>query len=83
MRARLSSFGSIRNQAMGSDLFTDIGCDLASKKIVVVKSSQHFYASYSKVAKHVIYSAAPGSVTHDIVTLPYQRVRRPKWPLDR
>jgi microcystin degradation protein MlrC len=73
---------STRNQAMGTDLFTDIGCDLAAKKIVVVKSSQHFYASYSKIAKHVIYSAAPGSVTHDIKTLPYRRVRRPKWPLD-
>jgi microcystin degradation protein MlrC len=73
---------SIRNQAMGTDLFTGIGCDLAAKKIIVVKSSQHFYASYSKVAKHVVYSAAPGSVTHDIQTLPYKRIRRPKWPLD-
>ena len=73
---------SIRNQAMGTDLFTGMGCDLAAKKIIVVKSSQHFYASYSRVAKHVVYSAAPGSVTHDIKTLPYQRIRRPKWPLD-
>ena len=42
---------SLRNQAMGTDLFTGIGCDLAAKKIVVVKSSQHFHASYSKVAR--------------------------------
>jgi microcystin degradation protein MlrC len=71
-----------RNQAMGTDLFTQLGCDLAAKKIIVVKSSQHFHASYSKVARHVIYAGAPGAVTLDLSTLPYRRVRRPKWPLD-
>ncbi len=73
--------GSLRNQAMGTDLFTQLGCDLAAKKIVVVKSSQHFYASFSKVAQHVIYADAPGSVARDLNTLPFKKVRRPKWPL--
>ena len=67
---------------MGTDLFTQLGCDLASKKIIVVKSSQHFYASYSKVARHVIYVGAPGAVTLDLTTLPYTKIRRPKWPID-
>jgi microcystin degradation protein MlrC len=73
---------SVRNQAMGTDLFTDIGCDLAAKKIIVVKSSQHFHASYSKVARHVIYAAAPGAVTLDLRSLPYRKIKRPKWPID-
>lgn len=73
---------SLRNQAMGTDLFTGIGCDLSSKKVVVVKSSQHFHASYSKVASHIIYAAAPGAVTLDLRTLPYRKIRRPKWPID-
>jgi microcystin degradation protein MlrC len=73
---------SIRNQAMGTDLFTHLGVDLGAKKIIVVKSSQHFYASYSKVAKHVIYVGAPGAVTLDLKTLPYRKIRRPKWPID-
>jgi microcystin degradation protein MlrC len=72
---------TLRNQAMGTDLFTQLGCDLAAKKIIVVKSSQHFYASFSKVAKHVIYVGAPGAVTIDLDTLPYTKIRRPKWPL--
>ncbi|MEP7302674.1 MAG: M81 family metallopeptidase [Caldimonas sp.] len=72
---------SLRNQAMCTDLFSQLGVDLAAKKIIVVKSSQHFYASFSKVAKHVIYVGAPGVVTLDIETLPYRKVRRPKWPL--
>jgi microcystin degradation protein MlrC len=73
---------SLRNQAMGTDVFTNIGVDLAAKKIIVVKSSQHFYASFSKVAKKVIYAAAPGAVTVDLKTLPYKKIRRPKWPID-
>lgn len=72
---------TLRNQAMGTDMFTQLGCDLAAKKIIVVKSSQHFYASFSQVAQHVIYAGAPGSVTLDLSTLPYRKLRRPKWPL--
>jgi microcystin degradation protein MlrC len=67
---------------MGTDLFTGIGCELAGKKLVVVKSSQHFHASYSRIARHVIYAAAPGSVSFDLATLPYRRIRRPRWPID-
>jgi microcystin degradation protein MlrC len=73
---------TLRNQAMNVDVFTQLGCMLAAKKIVVVKSAQHFQASFSKVAKHVIYAAAPGVAAMDISSLPYRRVRRPKWPLD-
>ena len=72
---------SLRNQALGTDLFTQLGCDLGGKKIIVVKSSQHFYASYSKVAQKVIYVAAPGAVTSDLNAIPYRKIRRPKWPL--
>jgi microcystin degradation protein MlrC len=73
---------TIRNQAMGTDVFTQLGVDLAAKKIIVVKSSQHFYASFSKVARHVIYVGAPGAVTVDLKTLPYRKIRRPMWPID-
>lgn len=73
---------SVRNQAMNTDLFTQLGVDLAAMKIIVVKSSQHFYASFSKVAKQVIYVGAPGVLPMDIRTLPYRNIRRPKWPID-
>ena len=73
---------SLRNQAIGTDLFTNLGCEIADKKIIVVKSSQHFYASFSKLAKKVIYVGAPGSVTLDLRGLPYTKIRRPKWPID-
>ncbi|MGJ7565957.1 M81 family metallopeptidase [Variovorax sp. GB1R11] len=73
---------TLRNQAMDTDVFTQLGCNLAAKKTIVVKSSQHFYASFSKVAKHVIYVGAPGTMTSDLAMLPYRKARLPKWPLD-
>ena len=73
---------SNRNQAMNIDLFTQLGCDVTKKKIVVVKSAQHFYASFSTIAKQVIYVGGKGVATPDWKTLVYKKIRRPKWPLD-
>ena len=73
---------SVRGQAMGTDLFTAHGVDLASKRLVVVKSSQHFHAAYGPIAKAVFYIAGPGAIAFDFPALPYSKVRRPKWPLD-
>ena len=72
---------SIRMQAMGTDMFTQLGCDLANKHIIVVKSSQHFYAHFSRIAKRVIYAGAPGTVARDLNTLKYHKIKLPKWPL--
>ncbi len=72
---------SRRLQPMGTDLFTGLGCDLASKRIIVVKSSQHFHAHFSRIAGRVIYAEAPGTMTQALDTLTYRRIKRPKWPL--
>ena len=73
---------STRTQAFGRDLFTQFGIDLAAKKLIVVKSSQHFHAAFAPIAKAVLYLAAPGVLTADIASLPYRRIQRPIWPLD-
>ncbi|MGV2861866.1 M81 family metallopeptidase [Achromobacter sp. AGC39] len=72
---------SVRNQAINMDLFTQLGCDLSAFKIVVVKSAQHFHASFSKVARHIIYVGGKGVATPDWKTLTYRNIRLPKWPL--
>lgn len=73
---------SRRSQAMGTDVFTQLGCDLPSRRLVVVKSSQHFRAAFAPLAVQVLYASAPGSVTADLRQLPYLKSRRPKWPID-
>ncbi|MGY2492295.1 M81 family metallopeptidase [Cupriavidus sp. CP313] len=72
---------SNRCQALNVDLFTGIGCDIAKKRIVVVKSAQHFYASYSKVSERVLYVGAPGSATPRYDLLTYKKAKLPKWPI--
>jgi microcystin degradation protein MlrC len=73
---------SLRRQATGTDVFTDLGCELSQRKIVVVKSAQHFHASFAKVARQILYVGAPGAATPFLHTLPYRKIRRPMWPLD-
>ena len=73
---------STRAQAMGTDLFSNFGIDPAQRKILVVKSNQHFYASFSKIAAQVIYAEGDGALPRDIRKLPWAKIQRPIWPLD-
>ncbi|MBM3569473.1 MAG: M81 family metallopeptidase [Alphaproteobacteria bacterium] len=73
---------SVRGQALGSDLFSGLGCDLKAKKLIVVKSSQHFYASFSKLAKAVLYCDTPGAISTQWGSFDFRKVKRPIWPLD-
>ncbi len=72
---------SHRNQAFHTDVFTGLGCDLSRKKIIVVKSAQHFYASFSRIAPRVLYVAAPGAASPRYEALTYHKARLPKWPI--
>ena len=71
-----------RTQATGLELFTNLGIDPAQKKIVVVKSTNHFMAAYGPIAKKVIYVESSGPLRRDHRKVPYTKVQRPIWPLD-
>src|SRR5262249_5766163 len=73
---------SNRAQAMGTDLFSNLGIDPTRRKILVVKSNQHFYASFAQIAAQVFYAEGDGPLPRDYRRLPYSKVRRPIWPLD-
>lgn len=73
---------SSRTQAFGTDLFSNLGIDLAEQRIIVVKSMNHFHAAFSKVADEIVYCDAGGALTRDFRKVAYTRVQRPLWPLD-
>jgi len=73
---------SKRNQARSPDVFTELGIDPLNKKILVVKSRNHFRAEFEKIAAEIHYLAADGALTPDYTKVPYTRIQRPKWPLD-
>jgi len=64
---------SIRTQVFSPDAFTGLGIDLEAKKIVAVKSSQHFHAGFAPIASKVIRVATHGAIQMDFAALPYVR----------
>jgi len=73
---------STRAQGMGIDLFSNLGIDPKQRKILVVKSNQHFYASFSQIAAQIIYAEGDGPLPRHYAKLPWKKVQRPIWPLD-
>ena len=71
-----------RNQALGADLFTGMGVEITGKRIVVVKSTNHFYAAFAPLASRILYCDSGGPIPRDHRKVPYARVQRPIWPLD-
>lgn len=69
-----------RQQPFAPDAFTGLGLTLADKRIVVVKSMQHFYAGFSPIASSVRYVAAPGAVPPDYGAIPYTKRDLAYWP---
>ena len=69
-----------RTQAFSPNCFTDLGLDLGQMKIVVVKSSQHFYAGFAPVASEVLYINGPGAITPDYANIPYTKRDGNYWP---
>jgi microcystin degradation protein MlrC len=74
---------SNRTQALGLELFRNVGIEPLAKKLVVVKSTNHFMGNFGPIAKQVIYVESDGPLCRDYRKIPYARVQRPIWPLDQ
>ncbi len=73
---------SNRTQALGLELFRNLGIEPGERKLVVVKSTNHFMAAFGPIAKKVIYVDSDGPLSRDYRKIPYTRIERPIWPLD-
>jgi microcystin degradation protein MlrC len=72
---------STRSQAFERAVFSAMGIDPLAKRILVVKSTNHFYADFSKFAGRVIYCAAGRPYPNDPRTTPYAKAPRNIWPI--
>ncbi len=70
----------VRTQTFHPDAFEGHGIDLSEKSVVLVKSSQHFYAGFSPISRRVIHVATPGAIAPDFANIPYKKRRGPYWP---
>ncbi len=73
---------TVRTQVFHPEAFEQMGIRLAEREIVVVKSSQHFYAGFAPIASEVIHMATPGTCTPDFAAIPFTKRHREFWPKD-
>jgi len=72
-----------RTQALGLELFSNLGIDPSTRKLLVLKSTNHFMGAYGPIAKQVLYLESDGPLSRDYARIPYQKIQRPIWPLDQ
>ena len=63
-------------------LYRSLGLEPADARFVQVKSPMAFRAAYEGIYDEVIVVAAPGAASPDLVSLPWQHLPRPIYPLD-
>lgn len=74
---------SIRSQVFDPKMFTQFALDLADFATVVVKSGQHFYASFAPIAERIHLVAAPGVASPDLSALVLRGRGSQLWPMGR
>lgn len=69
-------------QLLDRQMFVANGLIPEKKRVVVVKSMQHFRAAFEPMASRVIVCDGGGLATPARGKLPFSKARRPLWPLD-
>lgn len=71
---------SKRAQCYSPSVFTDLGLDIADLKIMIPKSTNHFYQNFERVSAEVIHVGSPGAVTPAIASIPLTKRDGNFWP---
>ncbi len=71
---------TVRTQTFHPECMSALGLDPAKKKIVVVKSSNHFRAGFEPIAREILYISAPGALQPSFEELAFTKLKRPYWP---
>jgi len=72
---------SVRCQVFNPNVFSNFGIIPNEKSVLVVKSTNHFYASFSEIASKIIYVAIDGLYPSNPNTNVYMNLSRKIWPL--
>ncbi|MDJ0921688.1 MAG: M81 family metallopeptidase [Henriciella sp.] len=71
---------SIRAQVFSPQAYEDLGIELAKRRVVVVKSSEHFSAGFGPIAAETLYIDTPGALQSDFKALVFERRAPDYWP---
>lgn len=72
---------STRAQSFDPSLFAVMGIDPRSRKILLIKSTNHFYDSFSKIASEIIYCSAGKPYPNKPAETDYKKAPRTIWPM--
>ncbi len=72
---------STRAQCFDPSMFSEMGIDPTLRRILVVKSTNHFHASFSRIASRIIYCSAGTPYPNDPAKTDYRKARRDIWPM--
>jgi microcystin degradation protein MlrC len=69
-----------RTQTFEPDIFSNLGIDPKAEPLLVVKSTNHFYAGFAPIASEVIYVAAGATYPNNPRITNYRKLTRKLWP---
>lgn len=69
-----------RTQTFEPDIFSNLGVDFAAKDLLVVKSTNHFFAGFEPVAAAILYVSEGQTYPNDPRRTDYRKLARPIWP---
>lgn len=69
-----------RTQTFHPEAFTGLGIDPEARRIICVKSSNHYRAGFAPIAAQIIPVATPGAITPAFDRIPYTRRALNYWP---
>lgn len=71
---------STRAQSFDPSLFSVMGIDPKARKILLIKSTNHFYDAFSRIAAQIIYCSAGKPYPNRPAETPYRKAPTHIWP---
>ena len=72
---------TVRSQTFSPDLLENMGIDPARRALLVVKSTNHFRAAFSKLGGPVFYADSGAPYPRDPRATKYRLLKRAVWPI--
>lgn len=71
-----------RGQTFSPDVYSEMGIDPLSKRILVPKSTVHFFSNFISITDRILYVDTPGAIDLSFREVHFRHLARPVWPLD-
>ncbi|WP_306119208.1 MULTISPECIES: M81 family metallopeptidase [unclassified Roseitalea] len=72
---------SNRTQTFEPDIFTNLGIEPAEKRVLLIKSTNHFHAGFAPIASQIVYVSVPGGYPSHPAEADYKTFDRAIWPI--